>query len=88
MRSSLRGYGTLTWEYLAPERTVSSVGNKRTFRAHLVKWLRIYDDKLTWVRLCVVRTDDLAAVFRLRILWSGVRSQVEEISACTADETK
>ena len=44
MRLSLRGCVMSTWEDVSFEVTVSSVGIKRTFKTHLVRWSHIYHD--------------------------------------------
>ena len=42
------------WEEVALEVTVSSVGIKRIFKTHQVKWSHIYHDWLIWHRSCVM----------------------------------
>ena len=84
MSLTLHGYVTPTWEDVAPEVTVSSVGIKHTFKAHQVELSRIYYDKLIWHGLCAMYIGGSVLEFWLCI---QVRSPVGEITLCIANET-
>ena len=75
MRWSLRRYVGPTWEDVAPVVTVSTVGIKRTFKTHQVKWSRIYCDKLIWHHVCAIWTGGPVVVCGCWFDFQGRRSR-------------
>ena len=71
-----------TWEDIALEVTMSSIGVKCTYMTNLVKWSRIYYDWLIWYHLCAMWTSGRVSALQLL-----VQSPVVEITVYAADET-
>ena len=65
MRLSLCGYITPTWEDVAPEVTVSSVGNTYLQDTLGQVVAHFHHDKLIWHHLCVIWTGGPVVEFRL-----------------------
>ena len=81
MRLTLCGFITSTWEDVAPEVAVYSLGNTYLQDTLGLVVVHRHYDKLIRHLLCMIWTG-------FCILWLLVRSPVVEITVCTADETQ